>query len=164
MKRKIIIAFILGIMLLTGSNSAQAVKNYFKNIKISPGNSEYFKEREKIKNFLDNLISYYQSRSLSGFVRLVSDDYTLDRDILEDSVRNDFSKYSFIRIDYVLNNYVKDTKNNRYFVSLNYSRMREERATSKIISDFGTTEFVLQEYKGILRLYSMKKPYLFGVN
>jgi len=159
MKNKILIVNLIAIIFLFSAR-AEAIWNPFKNWEISTGSSEYYKEREEIKSQLDKLVSACESRNLAGFMRKVDEDYFLDKDILESNLRRNLSKYSFIRIDYVINNYVKSS-DDKYSVSVNYSRMRENRRTGKMISDYGTTSFIFKKENNKFKLLKMNRPYLF---
>jgi len=46
---------------------------------------------------------------------------------------------------------------------LNYTRTLEDRIVGKMTSDSGNTELILIKEDNIYKLYSMRKPYLFGI-
>lgn len=157
----LIISFVISCSLL---NEAKAIWNPFKLIKISSSSdNEYLINREKVQKSLDELVNAYESRNLSAFMQQVSDNYTYDKSILEDKIRKDFFNYSYINIRYSINNLISDSQD-KISVSVNFVRTMENRRTSEIVSDKGTTELIFRNEDGILKLYDQRRPYLFSNN
>jgi len=144
-------------------HKAEAFWNPFDYIHFAKPGSTDISRYSEVKNTVDGLISAYESRNISSFMRFVSEEYTNDEDILESNIRNDFHKYSFIRINYVINNIIPDNRG-KYSVSINFTRQLEDRKTGEITSRTGTSELLLKEEDGSYKLYSMRRQRLFGIN
>ena len=162
MKKYLIALFVFN-LLLNSSIEAFAIGKFWKNWSFTPPNNEYYLNYQQAGDAVEKLISAYSSKRVNSFMRLVCEDFLQDESILESSIRNDFSKYSYIDINYVVNNAIPDSKD-KIFVSITFNRKLEEKATGKLLSDNGTTEIILKNEQGKLKLYNMKKPYLFGVS
>lgn len=126
-------------------------------------NNENYKIRQEAQKVVDSLVSAYESRNISKIMRFISDDYTSAQFDFDDSVRKDFLKYSYIDISVFINNAIKSS-DGKIAVSLNYRRTLEDRIAGKIISDNGFTEIILKKEGNVYKLYSMRKPYLFGIS
>lgn len=158
---KHIITLIISVIFFSAlSNKAEAFWNPFKYIHFMENSSESSSEYTKVRDVLDDMISAYESRNTISFMKFVSENYTNDADILETGIRNAFYKYSFIRINYVINNVVPDSKG-KYSVSVNFIKQLEDRTTGKIISRSGISELIFKTENGNLKLYSMRRQQLF---
>ena len=166
---KFIIKFTLtafSILIFSGQKAEAFWKLPFE-IKIgNPQNSieknEYYQTQLIATKIVNNLISAYENKNSARFMNFVSEDFILDKSILVSSIRQDYLKYSCIRINYFVNNVVKSS-DGKIAVSLNYTRTLEDRIEGKMISDSGNTELILIKEDNIYKLYSMRKPYLFGI-
>lgn len=161
------ISLAIFLFLIVVSQQAQAFWKFPFEIKIgnpeyTKQNNEYSENRQIAINVVDKLVSAYESRRSARFGTLVSDDFTLDKSSLDDSVRQDFLKYSYININFFVNTVIKSS-DGKMAVSVNYTRTLEDRIAGKTISNSGNTELILKKENGIYKLYSMRKPYLFGV-
>jgi len=125
-------------------------------------NNEYYQTRQEALNAVEKIISSYESRRYQRFMSLVSEDFVYDKDNLSYAIRQDFLKYSYININFVINNAIKSS-DGKIAVSINYSRSMEDRTADKFISDSGTASFVLVKDNNTYKLYSMQRPYLFGI-
>ncbi|MDD3012531.1 MAG: hypothetical protein PHC34_02370 [Candidatus Gastranaerophilales bacterium] len=156
---KFIIIFTL--IILSGFfNKAEAFCNPFNYIHFMETSSKNSNEYIQVKDTLDRMISAYESRNTISFMKYVSDDYTHDEDVLETGIRNSFYRYSFIRINYVINNVISDS-NGKYSVSINFTKQLEDRTKGKITSKSGTSELILKIENDSLKLYSMRRQHLF---
>lgn len=156
--------FIILIIFLTINycNKAEAFWNPFEYIHFAKTGSGISDKYNSVKDTIDGMISAYESRNISSFMKHVSEDYIHDEDILESKIRSDFLKYSFIRINYVINNIIPDNKG-KYSVSINFTEQMENRASGRIIVRSGTAVLILKEENSNLKLYSMRKQRLFGI-
>jgi len=155
--------FIFFIILISFNFSIQAwAFNPFEWIRISSGNSNYSAQEQRIRDALDNLVSAYESRSITDFMDYVSEDFTQDPDIFETRIRNDFSQYSFIRINYIVNSIIPNSKKDKYAVSINFVLQREYRRTAKMTSRTGTATLIFNDENGSLKIYSTSGTPLFG--
>lgn len=162
MNKKIII-IVAFIIFLTSTTASYASWNIFKNVRICIGGCKLNPEQEEIRKAFDALVSDYTSKNITGFMNGVSEKYTHYKDILERNIRDDFFNYSYIDITYVINNIIPDSKN-KYAVSINYNRKLEDRRTGKVKPSRGTFNFIMIKEEGAYKLYSMKRPYLFGIS
>ena len=160
--------FVLLLTLIFVNQKAEAFWKLPFEIKIgSPsGNSvegnEYYQTQQIAIQTLNNLISAYENKTSSRFMNFVSEDFTLDSSILSSSIRQDYLKYSYINIKVFVNSAVKSS-DGKIAVIFNYTRTLEDRTAGKIVSDSGTTELILKKEGEVYKLYSMRKPYLFGI-
>jgi len=134
----------------------------FGNPQNSIENNEYYQARQAALNTVSKLVSAYEQKNVSKFMNLVSEDFTLDKSNLNSAVRQDFLKYSYIGINFFVNNAVKSS-DGKIAVSLNYTRNIEDRTAGKMVSGSFTTELILIKEDNVYKLYSMRKPYLFGI-
>lgn len=155
-------------LLIFGSFDAEAC-NFFKKItdnieiKQTQNVASPINEREKIQEDLDKLFDSYNSRRLSSFMRRTSEDFAEDEDVLEDSLRKDFLKYSYIDTNYFINSIIPDD-NGKYAVTLSFTRKLEDRKTGTIKSDSGFATIILIKTNNRFKLYSQRRPFLFGNN
>jgi len=159
--------FVLFLILMFQNQRAEAFWKLPIEIKIgnsqnSLENNEYFQIRQEALKTVNKLVSAYEQKNASRFMNFVSEDFTQDNSILSSSIRHDSLKYSYINIKVFVNSAVKSS-DGRIAVVLNYTRTLEDRIAGKIISDSGTTELILKKEGEVYKLYSMRKPYLFGV-
>lgn len=161
--KKFLIIFSLFSIILSFSAQAFAFGECWKFWNCSPSNNEYYTNYQQALSAVDKLVLAYSSKRVNSFMKLVSEDFIPDESMLETSIRNDFSKYSYIDINYVINNVVSDSKD-KIIVSITFSRKLEEKATGNMVSDSGTTEITLKNENGNLKLNNMRSPYLFGVS
>ncbi len=165
MKKLFVIAF--SILFLFDTVDAKACRFLKKSINNSTEQTENvnsaIKEREQIIKVLDRLFESYNSRRLSSFMRKVSDDFAEDEDILEDSMRRSFLKYSYIDTNYHISSIIPDDKG-KYAVTLSYTRKLQDRRTGIITSDSGFTTIILIKNNNRFKLYSQRRPLLFGNN
>lgn len=158
---KLIITVLFALMFISGlHNKVEAFWNPFKYIHFMETSLENSNDYIQVRTTLDDMISAYESRNTISFMKYVSENYTNDSDILETGIRNAFYKYSFIRINYVINNVVPDSKG-KYSVSVNFIKQFEDRATGKIISGSGISELIFKKENEKLKLYSMRRQHLF---
>jgi len=125
-------------------------------------NNEYYQARQEALNAAEKIISAYESRRYQRFMSLVSEDFVYDKDNLGYAIRQDFLKYSYININFSVNSAVK-SDNGKIYVSISYSRAMEDRVAEKINSDSGLAELIFVKEDGKYLLYSMQRPYLFGI-
>ncbi len=116
----------------------------------------------KVKEILDEVFGAYSNKSLSKFMSYVSDDFAGDRDFLELAVKKDFNALNNIKINYSINNIASGAKG--IAVSITYNRSIMSSKSGLITTDNGMTEMVLKYSGEKLKIYSMKKPLLFGLS
>jgi len=155
------------LVLMVANQNAEAFWKLPFYVKIgNPENSiernEYYQTQLIATKTVNNLISAYENKNSARFMNFVSEDFTLDKSILGSSIRQDYLKYSYIRIDCFVNSVVKSS-DGKIAVTLNYTRTLEDRIVGKMTSDSGNTELILIKEDNIYKLYSMRKPYLFGI-
>ncbi len=119
--------------------------------------------QNKVKETLDALVDAYTNKNLRVFMTLVADDFTIDKRIFEDRIRNDFKLYHNISLRYSINNVTFNDSNKMAYVSLNFSIRYDEIKTNKSFNKDLTTELIFKDVNGVFKLYSMKKPYMFGI-
>ncbi len=116
-----------------------------------------------VKESLDGLIQAYNEEKPGKFMAGVADDFAGDKVMLERAVRDDFSALSGIQLRYTINN-ISSGAGGRIFVSIKYNRMVFINKTGASSTDSGDTELVFKQENGKLRLYSMKRPLIFGLS
>jgi hypothetical protein len=170
MKKLFVIVSSLAILATFSANKAEAFWNPFKwlfnavkNSQPSEINNEFYDSLQNGRAAAARLISAYEARRVMPFMDHVSEQYTDDKDMLESDIRDDFSTYSNISINYVVNNVVPDSKG-KLFVSINYNRKAIPIRTGKTFSDRGIAELIFIKEDGKYKLYSMRRPYLFGIS
>lgn len=169
MKKFILNLFLLLIVVFLAP--AQKVQAFWKlpfDIKIGnqPGSIEknqYYQMRQEAQKAVDSLVSAYETKKVSRFMNFVNEDFSFSGSDIESAIRQDFFKYSYIDMNVFINNVVKSS-DGKLAVSLNYRRTLEDRTARKMVSDSGYTELILKKEDNAYKLYSMKKPYLFGVS
>ncbi|HWQ61386.1 MAG TPA: hypothetical protein VN521_03695 [Negativicutes bacterium] len=127
---------------------------------LQPGKAPAISRQEALA-FLGLLADNYMAKNYSGFMKLVSTDFAGDDFILSNAVRKDFQLLNDISLRFT----VSSVTGNDYFatVSANYRRSVTPVWTGQRLNDSGVTELALIKEKGKLKLYSMKKPLLFGL-
>lgn len=124
--------------------------------------STAFSNQEKVRTALDNLVSAYTAKNMSGFMAYVADDYTGDSMIFEGAIRSAFSRFHNIEIRYTFNNLTFTDKADKVSVGITFNRSQTIIKTGKISKQSGTTTLVFKLSDGVYKLHAMKKPYLFG--
>jgi len=117
---------------------------------------------EKVKETLDSIFDAYNNENTAKFMSYVSDNFAGDRDFLELAIKKDFNALSDIKLRYSINNIASGS--GKVFVSLTYNRMVFVNKTGTSNTDNGITEMVFEMKDDKLKLYSMKKPLLFGLS
>jgi len=120
--------------------------------------------QNKVKEILDALVDAYTNKKLRVFMALVADDFTMDKRIFEDKIRKDFKLYHNISLRYSINNVTINEPNKMIYVSLNFTIRYDEIKTNKSFKEDLTTELIFKDVNGVFKLYSMKKPYMFGIS
>jgi hypothetical protein len=166
MKKSVVLIFTA--LILSSQLDACACGFFKKCHKTKPVQKEQssvspISEREQITEALDRLFDSYNSRRLSSFMKKVSEDFSEDEDLLEDSLRRDFLKYSYIDAQYFLNSIIPDDKG-KYAVTINYTRKLQDRRTGIITPDSGFTTLIFIKDGERYKLYSQRRPYIFGNN
>lgn len=123
-----------------------------------------FEQQGQVHNSLDKLIEAYQAKNISKFNSQVSEKYTGDADNFETSVRNDFSRFNNVTIRYTVNNITPDATGEKVSVAVTFTRSHQIIKTGKMEVVTGQAELVFSKEDGQFRLYSMKKPSIFGVS
>lgn len=117
-----------------------------------------------VRESLDRLIAAYEGKNSRLFAELVSERYTGEKGILDSAVRRDFSVYHNQSLRYTVNNITFDGSGGKAFVAITLTRDWTEIKTGKTRHE--TTEeslvFVLED--GVYKLYSQRRPPLFGRN
>lgn len=118
-------------------------------------------DRQEAQGFVELLAREYTAKNHAGFMRLVSQGFRGDELILSNAVRRDFQLLSQVSLRYTVIGVTSIT--NFAVISVNYQRTVVPLATGQTISDSGLTELAVARENGGLRLYSMKRPLLFGL-
>lgn len=126
--------------------------------------STVFTQQSQVRAVLDQLSDACQSKRLSEFMSLVAEDFAGDKMILESSIRHDFSSFNNVAIRYTINNITPDIKGDKVFLAITFTRSHQVVKTGKMSTVNGMTELVLKNEAGQYRLYSMKKPLVFGLS
>ncbi len=117
--------------------------------------------RQEALDFLNLLASTYAAKNYAAFMQLVSPDFAGDDFMLSRAVRKDFQLLNDISIRFTI---AGVTASGEYAtVGAGYRRSVTPVRTGQRLNDSGMTEIVLIKEKGLLKLYSMKKPLLFGL-
>ena len=116
------------------------------------------------KNSLDNLIAAYSTKKIWRFMSFVAEDFTGDAMILEGSVRKDFSTQHNTGIRYTVNNLTFTDKADKASIGITFSRNQIDIKTGTVVNQNGATELIFKREDGIYKLYSQKRPYLFGIS
>jgi len=127
------------------------------------GDSNYAALKQMFQDKLDAMVDAYNSRNAGAFMRQVSGDFAEDKDYLDSAVRNDFFKYSYININFIISSIIPDNKG-KYAVNISFNRMLEDRRTGKMKSDSGFTTLIFVKKGDRIKLLSQKSPRLFGIN
>ncbi len=117
--------------------------------------------RQEALDFLDKLAENYTAKNYTGFMKLVSTDFAGDDFVLSNALRKDFQLLGDISIRFTMSSITA----NDYFANVTavYRRSVTPVLTGQRLNDSGITELALIKEKGQLKLYSMKKPLLFGL-
>lgn len=112
---------------------------------------------------LDKLIKAYQEEDSFAFMRLVSDDFVNGIDILDSAIRQDFSFFDNITLDYTINN-ITSARGGNLFVAISFNRMVTSSRSGETFSDKGVTEFIFKVEGNTPKIYIMKNPLIFGLS
>lgn len=116
-----------------------------------------------LKQVINRLIRAYKTEDPQRFMELVSDDYTGGKLNLDSAVRRDFTLLDNIEIQATLTGFAVDSEGYAH-VSLTYSRYVTSARSGGSLQDKGLTEMVFKMDDKRFRLYSMKKPLIFGLS
>ncbi len=119
--------------------------------------------QDQVYKTLDQLVKAYRDEDSFAFMRLVSDQFVSGTAILDSAIRNDFTIFDNIQLDYTLNN-VTSANNGNLFASINFSRMVTSSRSGETFSDQASTEFIFRLENGVPKIYSMKNPLIFGLS
>ena len=114
-----------------------------------------------VREALNKLIAAYQNRDAQTFMSLISEDFAGDATNLDRAIRRDFSSFDDINLSYTLNNISSDSRG--ISVSLSFSRNLVSTKSGQNLKDKGITEFVFKMGEKTAKVFSMKKPLIFGV-
>ena len=117
----------------------------------------------KVREALDALCDAYNKEDVQRFMTGVGENFTGDKNVLERAVKKDFDALNNISLRYTLNNLAAGAQG-RIYVSITYNRMVFVNKTGASSTDSGVTEFVFDTTGGMLTLYSMKQPLIFGLS
>lgn len=112
---------------------------------------------------LDLLLKAYMEEDSFAFMRQVSDDFVSGTALLDSAIRQDFTAFDNISINYTLNN-VTQASDGNLFVAISFSRMVTSSRTGASFSDKASTEFTFKLENGVPKIYSMKNPLIFGLS
>ncbi len=119
--------------------------------------------QDQVYAALDRLIKAYQDEDSFAFMRQVSDDFVSGTAILDSAIRQDFTAFDNIVLNYSLNNVTRANGGN-LFVAISFSRMVTSSRSGETFSDQATTEFIFTLESGTPKIYSMKNPLIFGLS
>jgi hypothetical protein len=114
------------------------------------------------RQLLDQLVAAYEAKNVRDFMALVSESYTGDADLLDRTIRRQFSQFTNMSIRYTFNNLTYDGKR-KIFAAVTYSKGYTDVKTGKQVSRQGQTSMVFTLDKNVCLLDSMSKPALFGL-
>lgn len=119
--------------------------------------------QDQIYKTLDQLVKAYQSEDSFAFMRLVSDRFVSDPAVLDSAIRQDFTVFDNIILDYTLNN-VTQSRDGNLFVAISFSRMVTSSRSGETLNDNASTQFTFKLEDGVPKIYSMKNPLIFGLS
>ncbi|MCF6265926.1 MAG: hypothetical protein L3J57_05165 [Desulfuromusa sp.] len=119
--------------------------------------------QDQVYKTLDQLVKAYRDEDSFAFMRLVSDQFVSGTAILDSAIRNDFTIFDNIQLDYTLNN-VTSANNGNLFAFINFSRMVTSSRSGETFSDQASTEFIFRLENSVPKIYSMKSPLIFGLS
>ncbi len=112
---------------------------------------------------LDSLIKAYREEDSFAFMHLVSADFVNGSDILDSAIRQDFSNFDNIVLDYTINN-ITSARGGDIFVAISFNRMVSSSRTGETFTDHGMTDFVFRTEAGMPKIFKMKNPLIFGLS
>jgi len=127
----------------------------------TPARPKAVNQQELVRESLDSLIAAFVNKNVRQFMELVSESYTGEASILESSVRRDYSAFTNIAIRYTFNNVTFDGRN-MISASITFVRDHTVVKTGKQASIRKQTTLIFRREDGVYKLYSQKRPMLFG--
>ncbi|NOY12409.1 MAG: hypothetical protein GXP51_01565 [Deltaproteobacteria bacterium] len=119
--------------------------------------------QDQVYKTLDQLVKAYQDEDSFAFMRLVSDQFVSGTEVLDSAIRQDFTAFDNISLNYTLNNVARAADGN-LFVAISYNRMVTSSRSGETFSDHASTEFTFKLENGTPKIYSMKNPLIFGLS
>lgn len=118
-----------------------------------------------VKETMDKMFDAYRAKNSRDFMALVSPDFAGDDILLARAVRKDFTIFDSFSIRYSLSNTAVDPKG-RVVATVTYNiTAMSTRSTDRdgnVMKVSGTTQLTFKFGEQALKLYSVKKPVLFG--
>lgn len=157
---RIYLTVIFAVGMLFASLQSPA-KNWFRNIHFGTyGSDEYVQSFSQAKAVLDNLIDQYESKNLMRIMDCVSESYTTDKAIFEDSLRSEFSRYAFVEMRYYVDKVLFDSKNENVLITVTYIKRVQERSTADLKVLNGTSDLIFKKENGKYLLWKMQPTFL----
>lgn len=156
-KKFLTAGFALSVLLMP--HDAQAF-GWLKNIRIGNFSDEYVDNFHQAKMTLNNFISEYESKSLMRVMDCVSERYTTDKAILEDSLRNEFMQYAFIEMRYYVDKVLFDDKNENVLITITYVKRVQNRSTADLSVIQGTSDLIFKKEDGKYLLWKMSPKFI----
>lgn len=90
----------------------------------------------------------------------VSERYSTDKDILEDSIRKEFSKSAFIELRYYVDKVLFNEQKNEVLITITYIKRTQNRSTSKLVIKNGTSDLIFRKQNDKYLLWKMKPKFM----
>lgn len=116
-----------------------------------------------IRQTLDSMISSYQSKNSTQFMKHISSRFVGDDILLHRAIRRDFSALDLTSLRYSITNFAFDSKGN-IATTLYFNRSVTSLKTGNFFKDSGTTQIIFTAGENGPEVYSMKAPLLFGLS
>ena len=134
------------------------VEKTFREVTISEQNI-----RSEIETVLRAMAKEYSTENDTGFMEYVSKNFNGDYMTLARAIRNDFSIFENIRLDFIINS-VNIANKGAIIVSVNFNRTIVSSKTGQLFADKGMTEFRFKSEADGIKLTGMKNPLIFGLS
>ena len=115
---------------------------------------------DQAKMTLNNLISEYESKNLLRMMDYVSESYTTDKSIFEDSIRNEFSDCAFIEMRYYIYKILPDSRNKNILITITYIKRVQNRSTANLTVTNGTSDLIFKKEDGKYLLWKMQPKFM----
>lgn len=155
--RAITVTFLLSILLMP--HEAQAF-GWLKNIRMGSFSDEYVDNFYQAKTTLNNFIDEYESKNLMRVMDCVSERYTTDKTILEDSLREEFSQFASIEMRYYVDKVLFDDKNENVLITITYVKRVQNRSTANLSVSQGASDLIFKKEDGKYLLWKMTPKFI----
>ncbi|MEM4368093.1 MAG: hypothetical protein QXO21_03665 [Candidatus Anstonellales archaeon] len=140
------------------SGKLNEVERTFREVIVTEDNI-----RTRIESVLRSMAEEYCRENDHSFMDYVSESFSGDYMNLARAIRNDFSLFEGIKLEFIVNS-VNVSGKGDIVVLVNFNRILISSKTGKMFSDKGMTEFKFKQEGSGIKLIGMKNPIIFGLS